>query len=302
MEEHPKLFISYSHDTDEHKEWVKKLATDLRTHGVDVVLDQWDLRLGKDLRFFMEQGLNDSSLVLCICSEKYVKKFDAGEGGAGYESTILTQPLLDNANSDFIISVIRNNSGYRKAPLALSSKTYIDFSNDANYYRNYMELLARIYNEDIAQKPPLGVNPFSKNYSESILIKTELKGVNYHNPALNGTTTFDYSNNNHCYIIGNGEYSFVTKWSSCGVDCIYAYSDSVKKIGYIPDYKKFPTSISDFEKFDFSSRTRAVYVDEIVVWLNDYGHFAVTQIKKVFARSHGSKKDEVTFEYKIFEV
>lgn len=28
--EHPKLFISYSHDNDEHKKWVLKLATDLR--------------------------------------------------------------------------------------------------------------------------------------------------------------------------------------------------------------------------------------------------------------------------------
>ena len=27
MEEHPIVFISYSHDSDEHKEWVKSLAT-----------------------------------------------------------------------------------------------------------------------------------------------------------------------------------------------------------------------------------------------------------------------------------
>ncbi len=28
-EENPIIFISYSHDSDEHKEWVLKLATDL---------------------------------------------------------------------------------------------------------------------------------------------------------------------------------------------------------------------------------------------------------------------------------
>ena len=29
-EEHPKLFISYSQDGEEHEKWVLKLATDLR--------------------------------------------------------------------------------------------------------------------------------------------------------------------------------------------------------------------------------------------------------------------------------
>lgn len=65
------------------------MSTDLRTHGVDVVFDQWDLRLGKDLRFFIEQGLSEAVLVLCICSDKYVQKFNVGNGGAGYESMIL---------------------------------------------------------------------------------------------------------------------------------------------------------------------------------------------------------------------
>lgn len=302
MEEHPKLFVSYSHDTVDHKLWVKKLSSDLRYHGVDVVLDQWDLRIGKDLRFFMEQGLSDSALVLCICSDKYVEKFNAGEGGAGYESTILTQPLLSNANSDFIIPVIRNNLGDKKTPLALGSKSYIDFSNDSEYYEKYIELIARIYNEDIAKKPPLGENPFSKGHSNSILFKVETEQVKFHNPAFNGTVTFDYSNNNHNYILGNGEYSFVTHWSSSGIGSIHAYNDFVEKIGYIPDYKEFPKVISDLEKFDFSSRARTVYVDEVVVWMNSYGHFAVTQIKQVLARSHGSQKDEITFDYKIYEV
>lgn len=50
MESHPRLFISYSHDNEAHKEWVLTLATHLRQHmGVDVILDEWDLRIGGDL-------------------------------------------------------------------------------------------------------------------------------------------------------------------------------------------------------------------------------------------------------------
>ena len=52
-EQNKKVFISYSWDSEEHKNWVLKLATDLRSHGVDVIFDQWDARLGKDLPFFL---------------------------------------------------------------------------------------------------------------------------------------------------------------------------------------------------------------------------------------------------------
>ena len=42
----PKVFVSYSHDSQDHKDWVLKLATRLVANGVDVILDQWDLSLG----------------------------------------------------------------------------------------------------------------------------------------------------------------------------------------------------------------------------------------------------------------
>ena len=103
----PRVFISYSQDNDAHKAWVLKLATDLRSHGVDTILDQFDLRLGQDLRFFMEHGLSSSALVLCVCSEKYVEKVNTGTGGAGYEGMIMTQSLLRNANMDYIIPIIK---------------------------------------------------------------------------------------------------------------------------------------------------------------------------------------------------
>lgn len=53
----PKLFISYSHDSEDHKAWVSKLATRLEQNGVHVIFDQWDITLGSDLTLFMEQGL-----------------------------------------------------------------------------------------------------------------------------------------------------------------------------------------------------------------------------------------------------
>ena len=54
MNNNPKVFISYSHDSQSHKDWVRQLATDLRDKGIDAILDQWELKLGDDLAAFME--------------------------------------------------------------------------------------------------------------------------------------------------------------------------------------------------------------------------------------------------------
>ena len=93
MAEHPKVFISYSHDSAAHKRWVLDLGTKLRHNGVDAILDQWDLGLGGDLALFIEHGIRDSDRVLVICTDQYIRKANAGEGGVGYERLIVTAQL-----------------------------------------------------------------------------------------------------------------------------------------------------------------------------------------------------------------
>jgi hypothetical protein len=73
----PKVFVSYSHDSSEHKQWVGEISAKLRHDGIDVTLDQWDLSLGDDITKFMEDGLSLSDRVILICTENYVRKADA---------------------------------------------------------------------------------------------------------------------------------------------------------------------------------------------------------------------------------
>ncbi|MEA2756764.1 MAG: hypothetical protein QOJ54_3053, partial [Aliidongia sp.] len=65
----PKLFISYSWTSEDHKQWVLDLATGLRENGVDVILDRWHLLNGQDTHVFMEQMVNDPEIehVALIC-------------------------------------------------------------------------------------------------------------------------------------------------------------------------------------------------------------------------------------------
>ena len=122
----PRVFISYSHDSAEHKKWVLDFATILRNRGVDAVLDQWDLRPGDDLPHFMETQLEAADYVVMVCSEKYVEKTNAGEGGVGYEKMILTSSYLSKIDSSKVIPIIRQ-SGTDKRPTFLRVEKHLNW-------------------------------------------------------------------------------------------------------------------------------------------------------------------------------
>ncbi len=141
----PKVFVSYSHDTEPHKDWVLTLSTRLVANGVDVILDQWNLTLGSDLPRFMETGLTVAKRVLAVCTEPYVAKANAGRGGVGYEKMILTAQLMQDISADRIIPVIRGNTLVPPVPTFLSSRVYIDFRDDLAYEARYAELLRDMF-------------------------------------------------------------------------------------------------------------------------------------------------------------
>lgn len=297
-EEHPKVFISYSYDNDEHKNWVLKLVTHLRSHGVDVVFDQWDTRLGDDLPFFMEQGLTTSVLVLCICSDNYVEKTNTNRGGVGYEKKILTADLMNNSAKNYIIPIKRNNrTGLM--PTFLGAAKYVDFEEESKYYGKYRELLERIYNEDLIQKATLGENPFKHNeLSKHISVEIDLSKIEYHNPNLEGYVSFDYKKNSGDFIIGKGDYQFITKWSEAGMGSIHCYRDKVKRIGYNPCFTVFP-SINDIKLFDFTSRAKTIREGQVAILENLNNKFAAIKVNKVFCNSVDINH-RLDFEYKIY--
>ena len=293
-----KAFISYAWDSEEHKNWVLKLASDLRRHGIDAILDQWDARLGNDLSFFMEQGLTTSHFVLCICSDKYIENANAGIGGAGYEKRILAAEMMNGSNKRFIIPVIKGNTQMYKVPTFLLGLKYVDFDNGP-YFNNYQELIERIYDEDVKKKPPLGCSPFaSTSISDQITTKLNIEKIEFQNPAFEGKASFDYKRNSGIYTIGEGAYIFVTHWSECGNNSIHCYRDYIYRLGYNPNYKDFPFP-DEFISFDFSSRVKSVNVGEIVLLENHNHKFAALRITKV-VRKIEDINHLLEFEYKIY--
>lgn len=155
----PVVFVSYSHDSQEHKLWVLNLATRLRTNGVDAILDQWDVGPGGDLPHFMEQSLAKAARVLMICTERYVQKANAGHGGVGYEKMIVTAELMKQIGSNRAIPVVRQTGAQVALPTFLGSKVYIDLSTADKFETGFDQLLRDLLGAPLFAKPPLGAAP-----------------------------------------------------------------------------------------------------------------------------------------------
>lgn len=155
----PTVFISYSHDSKEHKRWVLEFAEELRRNGVECIIDAWDLRSGDDVPKFMERGVRDSDRVLMICTEKYVAKANDGIGGVGYEAMIVTGELVRDLGTAKFIPVVRQNTTDPVVPTSVSTRKYINLSEGADRAAE-METLLRDLHSVPPEKPPLGASPF----------------------------------------------------------------------------------------------------------------------------------------------
>lgn len=175
--EPPRVFVSYSHDTPAHKQWVAELSARLRHDGIDVALDQWDLRLGADAVKFMERGVRDASRVLMICTENYVARVDKGMGGAGYEGMVVSGQLIRDMGTEKFIPLMRQERGKSLLPTALSTRRYVDFCDDAGFEQAYEELLTELHGVAAASKPPLGTSPFKGVSSQTRLAEPAAKAT-----------------------------------------------------------------------------------------------------------------------------
>jgi hypothetical protein len=114
-QEHPKVFISYSHDSHEHRDRVLILSDRLRADGIDCHIDQYEVSPPEGWPRWMVNQIEDADFVLVVCTENYERRFrgkeEPGKGlGAQWEGAIITQEIYDAA--------VRNHGIY---PCALLS-------------------------------------------------------------------------------------------------------------------------------------------------------------------------------------
>ncbi len=153
------VFISYSWDNEEHKEWVLKLANELTDNRINVVLDRFDLTAGKGMTQFMEKAVNRTNKVLLILTPNYKHKADNRIGGVGYEYSMVSQEFYENNDTDKFIPIVREGSFDSSAPYFIKSVISHSMTNDETYHRDFDNLLRIIYDEPEIKRPPLGKKP-----------------------------------------------------------------------------------------------------------------------------------------------
>ena len=161
--EHPKVFISYAWSSEEYQERVLSFASKLRSDGIDVILDKWDLQPGNDMYAFMEKCVTDDSVtnVLMLLDPLYAEKANARAGGVGAETLIISSEVYQKADQSKFIPVVfdrgENNSICK--PAYLQSRFHIDLSVPEEYDNNYANLIKKLYGQEVYKKPPLGKKP-----------------------------------------------------------------------------------------------------------------------------------------------
>lgn len=154
----PKVFISYSHDSQEHKDRALALADRLREDGIDCTIDQYEESPAEGWQRWMLNQVEVSDFVLVVCTEQYDRRFrgreEVGKGkGVTWEGGVIIQELYDaqGQNSKFIpITLTSEDANFISGPLRSATNYRL---NTADGY----ELLYRsLTNQPRTRKPELG--------------------------------------------------------------------------------------------------------------------------------------------------
>ncbi len=147
----PKVFISYSWTNDDYQNKIVSFARRLKSDGINVVIDVWDLKIGDNKYSFMEKCIGDPSInhVLIFSDIKYAQKANDREGGVGNETDIIAPVLYSSNNKGRIIPIVmeRYPDGNPCLPISMRSLMFIDFSDERNIDKEYNKLLQFLYEE-----------------------------------------------------------------------------------------------------------------------------------------------------------
>ena len=152
----PRVFITYSHDSNAHLARVLALADRLRLDGLDVRLDQYELHVPEGWLAWMHRQLEEADSVVVVCTETYRRRFEgkesAGVGLAAAWEGALTQQILYDASSKNhrFIPIIFEGDTPKQIPLVLRSATRYLLE------AGYDDLYRHLTDQPKTPPPPIG--------------------------------------------------------------------------------------------------------------------------------------------------
>jgi len=172
------VFISYSHDSEEHKERILSLSDQLITDGIDCELDQYYSRSPRGgWPKWMDNQITNSDFVLIICTKTYLQRVkgeeEKGKGkGVKWESTLTYNHLYHNDSiNERFIPVLLNNDDAQFIPLPLKGETSYCISSKEGYEK----LLRAILDQPDIIKPIPGNQKYLPPRVQKLLLFPEVQ-------------------------------------------------------------------------------------------------------------------------------
>ena len=158
--ESPKVFISYAHDDNDHKQKVLDFANKLNSDGIDCWIDRYVEGSSPDNGWpaWMDEKIRLSDFVLVVASQKYLDRWEgrenAGVGKGGkFESILIVQELFDkDSKNTKYYSVLISEKTKNLIISPLRPWNYYDMTKSDGYDGLYRLLTGQIVNV----KPPVG--------------------------------------------------------------------------------------------------------------------------------------------------
>ena len=142
--EPPKVFISYSHDSQEHAQHVLELAERLRSDGMDAWIDQYVAGSPKEgWPRWMLNRLDWAEFVLVVCTKTYYRRFrgfeEQGKGkGADWEGNLITAEIYNaKSTTTKFVPVFFETQDDQFIPEPFSTSTRYLLSSEHNYHNLY---------------------------------------------------------------------------------------------------------------------------------------------------------------------
>jgi Tfp pilus assembly protein PilF len=155
---HPKVFVSYSHDSLEHSDRVRELSDRLRADGIDCILDQYEISPPEGWPRWTDREIRVAEFVLMICTETYYRRVMGEETpgiglGVRWEGNSIYQHLYNagTVNPKFIPVLLEpGNVEYIPTPLQGVARYAVQTEE------GYEDLYRRLTNQPKHLKPELG--------------------------------------------------------------------------------------------------------------------------------------------------
>jgi hypothetical protein len=159
---HPKVFISYSWDSKDHKDKVLSFAERLRNDGINSIIDHlYEFGPNEGWSVWMKDKIHQTDFILMVCTENYYKRFwrqeEPGRGlGVTWEAQIIRQSFYeDQGNNQNIICVVFCQENLNYIP-----EVFRDYNNYIlNSDESYELLLRHLFNKPSIILSPPGLPP-----------------------------------------------------------------------------------------------------------------------------------------------